>query len=293
MRKRSFIQVSSLIVFLSILTIIIQFAAYYFFSSLYVILGISCLISIICTYVFLETTLSYETCFIYTLLMVFISFVITLLIYYSKEYSFIPYSNTLIIIASINWLIPTTFCYVRCMFDRGPRFENFNTFYKNNNIIFLVFYVSIFVYQLFFQGFIPLDTQLLAEKLNFIPFLRLATYIEAYIYKDISLTIIVNYLASSILLYLPYGFYSSMLLRRFGKLVRLLSILLFPILIEAIQYFTNAKKCDIDDVIYAFIGGILGAALFHIISFIFRVISGKKFLSRESEYMYSHSSLHF
>jgi len=293
MRKRSFIQVSSLIVFLSILTIIVQLSTYYFFESIYVILGVSCIISIICTNIFLEKTFNYETCFIYTLLMVFVSFVVTLLIYFGKDYSQIPYTNTLIGIIVINWTIPTLLCFLRSMFDRGPRFEGFNSFYRNNSIIFIVFYVVIFVYCLLFQGLFPFNNLFLAEKGNLIPFMRLATYIEDYIYQNVSMSTIVIYLASRILLFMPYGFYSALLLRKFGKLIRILSLLLFPILIEILQYFINIERCDIDDVIYAFIGGILGTILFYLICFTFRAVSGKVFLSRESEYMYSHSSLHF
>ena len=136
MQRRSYIQISSLIVFLSIITILGQFAAYLFFASSYLILGITCLLTIICMTILIEQTLSYEPCFIYTFLTLFVSLIVAILTYLSNENPFIPFTNTLIFMVVFNWLIPYLYSMIRCMFDYGPRFEGFPSFYRNINIIF-------------------------------------------------------------------------------------------------------------------------------------------------------------
>ena len=79
-----------MIVILSIFSIVIQFIAYYFLASTYLILAISCLIIILCTHILLEQTLTFEACFIYTILILFISLIITLLTYFGTEANIIP-----------------------------------------------------------------------------------------------------------------------------------------------------------------------------------------------------------
>ena len=293
MQRHSNTHISFLIVFLSILTIMVQFTAYFFFASEYLVLGISCLISIISISILLEQSLSYEPCFIYTFLTLFVSLIIAILTYYSKGQSFIPYTNTLLIIVAINWLIPTLNGMVRCMLDFGPRFEGFHSFYRNNSIIFMLFYISFLIYSSFVFGAFPWANATTLIAANFTPFMNLATLIERYINYQASLISIVLYLISRIIIYLPYGYYCTLILRRKSRLQRILSLLILPIIIEILQFFYYNQRSDIDDIIYGFLGGILGALLFHLINLIFRTISGKNFLAKESDYRYSNSSLHF
>jgi hypothetical protein len=293
MQKRSHIETSALIVFLSILTILIQFAAYYFFASIYIILGIACLVTIVCSHILLEQTLSFESCFIYDLLILFISVVITFLTYFGNDNNIFPYTNILLWLIVINWLIPTLHCYLRNMLEYGNRIEDFTAFFRNSSILFNLFYLGILLYASFAGDAFPWMYRAVAEKANLTPFWSIATQIEDYMNHMIPLGDIITYLASRILLFFPYGYYSILLLRRRPRFVRFLALLLFPVILELLQFFLYPTRCDIDDVIYALIGGLLGASWFHLNNVIFRAVSGKAFLAKDTDFRYSKSSLHF
>ena len=293
MQKRSHIEISSLIVILSIITILIQFTAYYFFSSVYVVIGIACLATALCTHILLEQTLTYQSSFIYQLLTLFISLVIVFLTYFGKDQNIIPYTDVLLCIVAVNWFIPTFHCYLRNMFDYGTRIDDFTPFYRNAGILFNLFYFGIVLYATLTEGVFQWAYRALPEQANFTPFWSIATQIEDYLNHMIPLSDIFTYLASRTLLYIPYGYYSILLLRRRSRLSRFLVLFLLPVIIEAIQYFIIPNRCDIDDIIYGFIGGLAGALWFHLNNLIFHAISGKIFLAKDSDFRYSNNSLHF
>jgi glycopeptide antibiotics resistance protein len=179
------------------------------------------------------------------------------------------------------------------MFDYGSRIEKFNAFYRNVSIIFILFYIGIVLYISFSDVSIPSLYRIRTNKENFTPFWWVATQIEDYINEMIPLSDIITYLLSRILIYIPYGFYGVLLLRYKSKLARLMFILLLPLGIELFQYFIIPSRCDIDDVIYALIGGLLGGLLYHFTNIVYRAVSGQDFLSKNSDYIYSNSTLHF
>ncbi len=293
MQKRSNIETSALIVFLSIFTILVQFAAYYLFSSSYVILGIACLATIVCSHFLLEQSLSYESCFIFSLLIMFISVIITILTYFGNDYYFLPYTDVLLGIIAINWFVPTLHCYIRNMIEYGNKIDDFKAFFRNSGILFNIIYLGILLYASFAEAAFPWMYRVAAENFNRTPFWSIATQIEDYMKHMLPLSDIFTYLASRILLFLPYGYFSTLLLRRRPRFVRFLALLLFPVILETLQFFLYPTRCDIDDVTYAFLGGLLGALWFHLNNVIFRTISGKTFLPKDSDFRYSKSSLHF
>lgn len=293
MRRRSHMEISSMIVFLSIISILVQFTAYYFIASPYIILGIGSIIIVICSHILLEQSLTYESCTVYTILLLFISILITLLTYLGADANLLPFTNTLFGIIAINWLIPVIHCFIRNMFDYGSRIEKFNSYYRNVSIIFILFYIGVLLYISFTGASMPYLNRIITRQQNFTPFWWVATLIEDYINAMIPLSDIFAYLLSRLLTFIPYGFYGVLVLRNKSKLVRLAFLLLLPFTIELFQYFILPARCDIDDIIYAFIGGSLGGLLFHITNTVYRFVSGKDFLSRDSDYIYSNSTLHF
>jgi glycopeptide antibiotics resistance protein len=128
---------------------------------------------------------------------------------------------------------------------------------------------------------------------NFIPFEAITYQIEDYLYGLISLGDIVVYLCSRILLFLPYGYQMTLLMRKQGRLVRLSALLVLPFLLEVLQYIIIPSRFDIDDLIYALIGGVLGSLLFYLSNLVFRACTGKNFLAKENDYSYSNSKVHF
>jgi glycopeptide antibiotics resistance protein len=293
MGRRSHMELSSIIVFLGILSILLQFAAYYFFASPYLVLGISSLVVIICAYILQEQSLTFESCFIYTTLILFISIIITSLTYLESEASIMPFSNTLYGIIVVNWFIPTLYCLVRNLFDYSSRLENFVSYYRNVSILFILFYIGIIIYGSFGENAFPWAYPSVLNNKSLTPFWSLATQIEDYINQLIPISDILTYLFSRIFTFVPYGFYSILLLRNTSKFIRFISLLIFPSIIELLQYYIIPGRFDLDDVIYALIGGIVGALLFHLINTIYYVISGRPFLIKDSANRYSNSTLHF
>lgn len=293
MQRRTNIQISSAIIMLSILTIMIQFAAYYCFEAPFIIWGISCLISVTCCHILLEQSTTYEACFNFSLLTLFISLVIIVICSYGNVKTFLPYSGVMLGIAVINWLIPMLHCFLRYMLDYGTRIEGFNEFYRNISIIFLLFYFAILIYGMFWKEAFPWAYPIETVPRNILPFNLIATLIEDYLYGYATLKEILAYLLSHIVLFIPYGFFTGLLLRRQKRLPRFLSLLVLPFLIEVLQYIFIPELCDIDDLIYAFIGGMIGSLSFTLMNVIFRAISGKDFLAREADYRYLGTPLHF
>lgn len=293
MQKRTNIQASSAIIILSILTILAQFATYYLFDSSFVIWGISCLISIVCCHLLLEQTTTYIACFNYSLITLFISFVIIIITYFGKVDTFLPYTGAMLGIALINWLIPLLHCLLRYMLDYGTKIDDFSDFYRNINIVFLLFYVFSIFYNNFAKSAFPWAYITTSTSANFYPFEIISVKIEDYIYGLASLGDIIAYLLSRILTYIPYGFFIVFVLRRQNRLIRVFALLLLPFLIEVLQFIIIPGRCDIDDLIYAFIGGLLGNLLFFLTNIIFRAFTGRAFMAGESDYRYSGHTLHF
>ncbi|MDF2904813.1 MAG: putative rane protein [Herbinix sp.] len=293
MQRRTNIQVSSLIILLSIITILSQFVIYYFFAANYVIWGAAIVASLLCCHILLEQTSNYEACFNYSSLILFISFVIMLLSYFGKSQSLLPYTGTMLGIGIINWLIPCLYCFLRNMLDYSTRFEDYNMFYRNHSLLFFIIYLCVMIYGMFVEGAFPLAYQGTLETANIIPFEAITILIEDYLYGIIPLSDVLVYLLVRILIFLPYGFQLTLLLRRQSRLLRFIVLLLLPVIIEIFQYFIISYRSDIDDVIYAMIGGILGSILFYLCNLIFRAFTGKNFLAKDADYPFANSRIHF
>jgi glycopeptide antibiotics resistance protein len=293
MRRRTNMEISSMVVLVSIISIIVQFLAYYFLASPFLILGISCAAVIICVHILLEQSLTYESCTAYTILLLFISIIITLLSYPGSESSILPFTNTLFGIIAVNWAVPMLYCFIRNMFDYGTRIEKFIAFYRNISIVFVLFYIGFLLYVSFSEHSLPVINRMRSNHQNFTPFWWIATLIEDYINEMVPLSDILTYLLGRIFAYVPYGFYIILIFRYQSKLVRFLFLLLLPSVIELFQYFIIPARCDIDDIIYAFIGGAIGGLWYHITNTIYRAVANKDFLSKDSDYIYSGNTLHF
>jgi glycopeptide antibiotics resistance protein len=282
-----------MIILLSILAILVEFTTYYFFEAFYVVWGVSCLISIICCHILLEQSTSYEACFNFSLLTLFVSLVIIVLTYFGNVSSFLPYTGVMFGVAVINWLIPLLHCFLRYMLDYGTRIDGFNDFYRNTSIIFFTFYLGVILYGSFVPNAFSWTYTVNTDTYNFLPFGVIASQIEEYLYDSVSLNEIVTYLLSRIVIFVPYGFYIALLLRRQTRLPRFFALFLLPFLLEVLQYIFLPELCDIDDLIYAVIGGLIGTLMFFLMNMIFRAVSGKDFLSRDTDYRFVNSPLHF
>jgi glycopeptide antibiotics resistance protein len=149
------------------------------------------------------------------------------------------------------------------------------------------------LYGMFVEGAFPIAYRGALASANIIPFEAITILIEDYLYGIIPLSDVLIYLFIRILIFLPYGFQITLLLRRQSRLSKFIALLLLPVILEIAQYFIVVSHCDIDDVIYAIIGGVLGSILFYLCNLIFRAFTGKNFLAKETDYPFANSRIHF
>jgi glycopeptide antibiotics resistance protein len=193
-------------------------------------------------------------------------------------------------IAFINWLVPMLHSFFRYMLDYGTKTDEFPEFYRYSSILFLLFYIIVLIYGNFAKDAFPWAYREAVSTANLNPFHIISARIESCIYGQLPLNDIITYLASRILTYLPYGFFIALVLRGQNRVVRFFSLLFVPFLIEVLQYFMIPGRCDIDDLIYALLGGLLGSFLFFLTNVLFRTVSGRDFLMKDTVYR---NSLHF
>lgn len=293
MQRRTNSQISSLLVLVSILTIILQIASYCFFGYNFIVLIISMVISVICCHILVEQAVSYGICFDYSILTIFMGLIVLVLACFSNDHAFITYSDILAGIIVINWLLPVLYCFIRNMIEIGSHVEDYPVFFCKSSILFLLTYLFILVYGSFDNVAIPSVYKSTNDFINLTPFWSISVQIEAYLSGKMPISDIILYLCSRILIFVPYGYYCVLLLRRKSKLIRLLSLLVLPFLIELFQGVLNSSRCDIDDLIYALIGGLLGTLFYYLMNSLYKVISGKDFLEKGNKYRMSGPPLHF
>lgn len=293
MHRRMSTHVSTLIIFISILTALIQFAAYQAFDSVLLVWGLSALISIIGCHILLEQTGTYPACFDYSFLTLILSLIVILLTWQGNTQTFLPFTDTMFGIAFVNWLIPMLHCFFRNMINYGSKVDSFRSFYISSSMIFLLAYAAVFIYGCFIADVFPWVAGTSSKALVFSPFAILSGQIEDYFNGNTALSSILTYLASRVLIYTPYGFYIRLLLNRQGRLLRFFLYLILPVLIEVMQYSLITDRCSFDDMVYGLIGGFLGCFLFFLTNGIFRAFSGKDFLSKGLEYRGMGNNLYF
>lgn len=291
MQRRMNIQASSSVIISCMITILIQFAAYYFFHAYFMIWGISCLISIICCHIILEQTSTYIACFNYSMLTIFISLVIIVITYFGDVRAFLPYTSAMLGIALINWMVPVLHCFIRKMLDYGTKVDDYKQFFLSSNILFLLFYFGLLIYGNFAGDAFPWAYSTSAQSADFFPFVIISSKLEHFLNGQIPLSSITTYLMSRILTYTPYGFFIAFMLRRQKRLPKFFALLFMPFIIEVLQYILIPGRCDIDDLIYAVIGGLLGCFLFFLTNVIYRGFTGRDFLANEADYHFN--PLHF
>jgi glycopeptide antibiotics resistance protein len=213
--------------------------------------------------------------------------------FFGKTQSFLPYTGLMAGIAVINWLIPMLHCFLRYLFDYGTRIDDFTDFYRNTSIVFLLIYFSLLIYGAFVRNAFPWAYPVEVTAFNLLPFSVIAGQIENYLYGYIPLSGIVVYLLSRILIFIPYGFFIRLLLRRQSRLIRFFALLLLPFLIELLQYIFIPVRCDIDDLIYAAAGAFIGSLSFFLQNLIFRAFTRRDFLAKDTDYRFSSNALHF
>ncbi|HIU66407.1 MAG TPA: VanZ family protein [Candidatus Caccomorpha excrementavium] len=191
----------------------------------------------------------------------------------------LPVDETLYWLPVFYLLIVETAGTLVRIFSGSRQLKNFNRFFLAGCIILGTVYLGALIYLLLAPGIRrePAD-----GSMGWIPFASLSEYIEDAIRGVGDAGRIVEYIVPRILIYVPFGFYISVILGKNTVILRFPLILLLPIGIEWAQWQFQLGRADIDDVIFGVIGGIAGVLLYYVLNAVSRACAGRSLLERES-----------
>lgn len=189
------------------------------------------------------------------------------------EGALLPSAATVFIGCLLAWFIPVLYACLFTWAEGSSSMAQFSDFYKKAAIFFYLVYFGILVYWFLCYSRIPAAQ----AELQLIPFATFAAYIDGIISDTVPVVRLLQYLAERVLLFLPYGFFVAMVGRKLHSLLRLFPVLLLPVLIELLQYVLKYNSCNADDVIFSFLGALIGMLVFVVFNALFQKTTGKNF----------------
>lgn len=191
----------------------------------------------------------------------------------------LPDAGTVFIGCFLAWLLPVVYGCLFTWAEGGSALPQFSSFYKKAAIFFYMVYFGVLVYWFVAYSRIP-ETEISAR---FIPFASFAAYVDGVISDTVPIERLIQYVAERIALLLPYGFFVAMVGRKLHSLLRLVLVLVLPVIVELLQYLFKFNSFDMDDIIFSFLGGLIGMLLFVIFNALFQKTTGKNFDGSEVE----------
>lgn len=177
------------------------------------------------------------------------------------------------------WLLPVIYGCLFTWAEGGSALSQFSDFYKKAVIFFYVVYFGVLVFWFVAYSRIP-ENEISAQ---FIPFATFAAYVDGVISDTVPLKRLLQFIAERIGMFLPYGFFVAMAGRKIHSLLRLGLVLVLPVIVELLQYILKFNTFDADDIIFSFLGGLIGMLLFVIFNTLFQKTTGKNFDGSEIE----------
>ncbi|MGN0506173.1 MAG: VanZ family protein [Lachnospiraceae bacterium] len=201
----------------------------------------------------------------------------------SSPIACLPKSGTLFLTAFLAWLLTVCYAVVAAWTTGNISSLNFPAFYKRATIFFYIVYIGLILYGLFFYDRIPLEE---TGRLQMVPFATLAAYIEAMINHVVPVWALVYYLLYRAVFFVPYGFLIALICAKLPAAIRILLLTVLPLAIELIQFVFRFNRCDIDDLIFAFIGGLTGMLCFLLFNSLFLHFTGKNYNGKDADREY-------
>lgn len=283
MERRS-IKITTFVFFISLFLVGAEFGVYYFVDKFWPVGLVTVLGSLIVSHIFLESSLTYDTCFLFSLMSMLFSSILTASVYFGQTGNIIVYREYVQFIIYANWLFPLLYSIFRCLFDRGPRFVCFNSYFWKTNILFGVFYLWNLVSHTVISP-LRLPYGFDQKGISFIPFLTTATHIEDFIYTGNGIGSLIGYIIHILILFIPMGFYIALLLKKYSFLLKGFLIFLIPVAFESVPYVTQGIA-NIDSCFYRFFGLLIGILLYQILNAIFQHVTGEDFLYERNKYSF-------
>lgn len=277
MNKRT-VNISSLVLLLSLLSLITTICLYYLVPLHYVSVLFASVASLLLAHFFLESSLNYDYNFMHAASMTISTLAFAISIYVIQPNEWISFDFWLPCLVLVNWIIPFLYCTLRDLFDRGPKFDAYHKFFNRMCIFFTFIYIFVIAKQYFITPIAPPYHSLAFGAHNFVPFMATATYIEQALETGINLNEFILYAAQLFCLGIPFGYLIRVALRKLHFVIRIIIYILFPASLEIAQYITNLGRGDIDDCVFLLIGILFGVILFHIMNNIFQTIATRDFM---------------
>lgn len=294
MNKHS-VNISSLVLLLSLLSFIMEVCIYYFvpIHSVTVLFAFICSLGL--SHFFLEASLNYDYNFIHASFMVITSLAFGIIVYIIQPNQWIKYDYWLVILMLINWLAPFIYCFCRDLFDRGPRFDGYHLFFNRMCSFFIVVYTLIIVKQYFLTPIIPpYKTPEFGAHL-FIPFMSTGNYLEEILRSHQDILPISLYIIQLVLLGIPFGFIIKAYGRNLPFLFRLFIYIAFPAALEVTQFITSIGYSHLDDCMMFLVGTLIGIITFNAVSALYQNSAGRDFMQsrnvQKSLYHFDYSNL--
>ena len=139
MNKRT-VNISSLVLLLSLLSLITTMCLYYLVPMHYVSVIFAGVASVLLAHFFLESSLNYDYNFLHAASMTVSTLVFAIAIYVIQPNEWICFDFWLPCLVLANWIIPFLYCTLRDLFDRGPRFDGYHKFFNRMCIFFTLIY---------------------------------------------------------------------------------------------------------------------------------------------------------
>lgn len=269
------INISSLVILLSLISLICEGFIYYFLPQHIWAILFSVICSLLLSHFFLEMAFSYTYNILHTGFMTFSTMLFSIIVYLIQPNPWISYDFSLVFLVLSNWLTPFIYCTIRDLTDPGPRFNGYDRFFRQTSVILLLVYLFSIIKQFYITPIVPPYKALAFGAQNFIPYMSTGTYLEEMIRTNQSLVPLFCFLAEMIILFIPFGFYVCAYGRKKPFILRLLCYLAFPLLLELSQELTGLGRGHIDDYISALLGTLIGVMIYHAANGIFHIVAGR------------------
>ena len=227
MNKRT-VNISSLVLLLSLLSLITTMCLYYLVPMHYVSVIFAGVASVLLAHFFLESSLNYDYNFLHAASMTVSTLVFAIAIYVIQPNEWICFDFWLPCLVLANWIIPFLYCTLRDLFDRGPRFDGYHKFFNRMCIFFTLIYIFVIAKQYFITPIVPPYHSLKFGAHNFIPFMATGTYIEHTFKAGKSINEFVFYALQLVCLGIPFGYLCRVALRKLNFVFRIIIYILFP-----------------------------------------------------------------
>lgn len=195
------------------------------------------------------------------------------------EGSVLPKSNVMLLACVLSWLLPVLYACLFTWIEGSPALARFSVFYKKAAVFFYVVYFVFLIYWSMVISRIPKNE----ISMQLIPFATFAAYLDGILSGTVPVERLLHFLAERVIMFLPYGFFVAMVGRKLHSLLRLGLVLFLPIVTELLQYLFSVNSFDMDDMIFAFLGGMIGIVSFVVFNVVFQKTTGKNFDGSEVE----------